>query len=76
MGVLSGSPAGKKEFSKTNQTIVFEVPGVDEAFTGPETASGRNWAARASWESRGPFGSDLGVSLGPKFGPERGPGTS
>ena len=48
-----------------------------EATTGPETASGRNWAAIASWEAPGVhLGEILGAISDPKIGPERGPGSA
>ena len=61
-GAFWDSVAGSRISEKTLKTIenlFFEFPGVEvDAKTGPETASGRDWAARGSWEAPG---SDLGA---------------
>ena len=59
MGVPSGvssREAGilKDLYKQLKQQRVVRFRGIgSEATTGPETASGRNWAARASWEAPG-----------------------
>ena len=61
----AGSRMSQTLIKTIEKQCVLRFRGVDiEAKTGPETASGRDWAAGRR--------SDLGVILDPQIGPERG----
>ena len=58
VGVLLGIPVREAGFLKTSSNNLQKNPGFERfrgsnimQKTGPETASGRSWAARASWEA-------------------------
>ena len=64
LGPNAGSRFSEKSIKPIEKTLFLRFGGVEiEAKTDPETASGRDWAARESWE-------------GTKIGPERGPEAS